>query len=145
MSPAEAAAEPSHDYPAGIEPALARPPAHADAPKGHWPALDGLRAIAVLAVIEIHVGVFPGGYFGVDVFFVLSGFLITSLLIGEWTGEAAASVAGARRSARRPLPRCRERSCRRTPPTKSPNPATQPRSPCPSLPTAATPPPAPSP
>ena len=48
-----------------------------------WPALDGMRAIAVLAVIGLHVGVLPGGYLGVDVFFVLSGFLITSLLIAE--------------------------------------------------------------
>ncbi len=50
----------------------------------HWPALDGLRAIAVLGVILFHVGVLPGGFLGVDVFFVLSGFLITSLLISEW-------------------------------------------------------------
>lgn len=50
----------------------------------HWPAFDGLRAIAVIAVIFYHVGVLPGGYLGVDLFFVLSGFLITSLLIQEW-------------------------------------------------------------
>jgi len=50
------------------------------------PALDGLRAIAVMAVLAYHGGVswMVGGYLGVDLFFVLSGFLITSLLLGEW-------------------------------------------------------------
>jgi len=50
------------------------------------PALDGLRAAAVLAVMLYHGGVtwMQGGYLGVDAFFVLSGFLITALLLGEW-------------------------------------------------------------
>lgn len=49
------------------------------------PALDGLRAVAVVLVISDHcsVPVFDQGYFGVDLFFVLSGFLITRLLVDE--------------------------------------------------------------
>jgi len=52
---------------------------------GYRPALDGLRGIAVLAVVAFHaVTLVPGGFLGVDVFFVLSGFLITSLLMQEF-------------------------------------------------------------
>jgi peptidoglycan/LPS O-acetylase OafA/YrhL len=48
-------------------------------------SLDGLRGLALLAVLAYHVapGVFPGGFLGVDIFFVLSGFLLTTLLLGE--------------------------------------------------------------
>lgn len=44
------------------------------------PEVDGLRAVAVLAVVFFHFGWFPNGYLGVDVFFVISGYLITRIL-----------------------------------------------------------------
>ncbi len=56
------------------------------APIVHSPGLDGLRALAVLAVIAYHAGIpwVRGGLLGVDTFFVLSGFLITGLLVAEY-------------------------------------------------------------
>ena len=58
-------------------------------------ALDGLRAVAVAMVILFHLDVpgFDAGYIGVDVFFVLSGFLITSLLVGENARSGRISLA----------------------------------------------------
>ena len=69
--------------------------------------LDGLRAISVIAVMLFHLtpGAWPGGFIGVDVFFVISGFLITSLLLREreLTGRIALGAFWKRR-ARRLLP-----------------------------------------
>jgi peptidoglycan/LPS O-acetylase OafA/YrhL len=73
---------------------------------GRRPALDGLRTIAVAVVFLSHVHEhMPGGYYGVDGFFVLSGFLITSILLTEEhnTGAIALKAFYSRR-ARRLLP-----------------------------------------
>jgi peptidoglycan/LPS O-acetylase OafA/YrhL len=52
--------------------------------RGYVPALDGLRALAVLSVLVYHTwNILPGGWVGVDVFFVLSGYLITAILLDE--------------------------------------------------------------
>jgi len=76
-------------------------------PAAHIAGLDGLRAVAVVAVILYHLspGALPGGYLGVDIFFVISGFLITGLLLRErdTTGSVRLGAFWARR-ARRLLP-----------------------------------------
>jgi peptidoglycan/LPS O-acetylase OafA/YrhL len=73
---------------------------------GHRPALDGLRGIAVASVVIGHsFGWPPDGVFGVDLFFVLSGFLITTLLLEEQAANGAISLGGFYlRRARRLLP-----------------------------------------
>lgn len=60
----------------------------------HLPALDGLRGLAVVAVLLFHAdfGFARGGFLGVSVFFTLSGFLITNLLVGEWAEERSISL-----------------------------------------------------
>jgi len=60
---------------------------------GYRPALDGVRAVAILSVLGFHViGRPSGGFLGVHVFFVLSGFLITSLLLEEWDARSGISL-----------------------------------------------------
>ena len=69
------------------------------------PEIDGLRAIAVLAVVLFHAGLgVPGGFVGVDVFFVISGFLITSLILKELEAGSFSLVTFWERRARRILP-----------------------------------------
>ena len=53
------------------------------------PAIDGLRAVAIILVVAFHVGVpgFSGGFVGVDIFFAISGFLITGLLYRELAAQ----------------------------------------------------------
>src|SRR6476660_2602989 len=71
------------------------------------PGLDGLRAIAVASVFLYHSRIdwLPGGFLGVDLFFVLSGYLITSLLLVEWEARNQIHLRRfAMRRARRLLP-----------------------------------------
>ncbi len=73
----------------------------------HRPALDGIRALAVAAVLAYHAGMpwARGGFLGVDAFFVLSGFLITSLLLAQWrSNDGIDLLAFWSRRARRLLP-----------------------------------------
>ena len=73
----------------------------------YMPGLDGLRAIAVLAVIAFHeqLGWAPGGLLGVGVFFTLSGYLITDLLLARWVATGSAHLGNFwLRRARRLLP-----------------------------------------
>ncbi len=71
---------------------------------GYIPALDGLRGVAISLVVLLHAEVpaFRWGGVGVDIFFVLSGFLITSILLKEWqqTGNISLSRFYARRALR---------------------------------------------
>ena len=71
------------------------------------PGLDGLRALSVSAVLLYHADVtwMPGGFLGVDVFFAISGYLITSLLLAEFRNHGGVNVGRFYlRRARRLLP-----------------------------------------
>jgi len=76
-------------------------------PSSHYrPDVDGLRAIAVLAVLLYHVGVpfVPGGYVGVDIFFVISGFVITSRILDDIANDRFSIAQFYERRIRRILP-----------------------------------------
>lgn len=70
------------------------------------PEIDGLRALAIVPVILFHAGfeIFKGGYLGVDIFFVISGYLITTILISEIRQERFSLINFYERRARRILP-----------------------------------------
>lgn len=73
--------------------------------RSHMASLDGLRGLAIVGVLVFHVGWFPGGFLGVDLFFAISGYLITGVLLREvsMTGRASLRAFWARRM-RRLLP-----------------------------------------
>ena len=70
------------------------------------PALDGMRAIAVYLVVAFHAGLaaLPGGYIGVDVFFVLSGYLVTRIILSDLAGGSFSIATFYNRRIRRLLP-----------------------------------------
>src|SRR4051812_6812085 len=78
------------------------PPANQPSEGAFRPDLEGLRGLAILLVLLFHAGIpaISGGFIGVDVFFVLSGFLITGLLIREResTGHVSLPAFYARRA-----------------------------------------------
>lgn len=79
----------------------------ASRPADRLPGLDGLRAVAILAVLAFHLDPrwLPGGFLGVDVFFVISGFLITTLLVREHARNGRIDLVGFwTRRARRLVP-----------------------------------------
>src|ERR1700733_12610487 len=71
----------------------------------HRPDIDGLRALAVLPVLLFHAKFgCPGGFVGVDVFFVISGFLISTLILKELADGNFSLIAFWERRIRRILP-----------------------------------------
>lgn len=70
------------------------------------PEIDGLRALAVIPVILYHAGLplFSGGFVGVDIFFVISGYLITSIILAQMLNGRFSLIDFYERRARRILP-----------------------------------------
>ena len=60
----------------------------------YMPGLDGFRAVAVIAIILFHLNAqwLPGGFLGVDTFFVISGYLITALLVAEFYRDGTIDI-----------------------------------------------------
>ncbi|WP_404712378.1 acyltransferase family protein [Sphingomonas sp. MMS24-J13] len=83
-----------------------KPLPHHPGGRGYRPEVDGLRALAVLPVILFHAGVsgFTGGYIGVDIFYVISGYLITSIIVEERLAGKFTLAGFYERRARRILP-----------------------------------------
>jgi peptidoglycan/LPS O-acetylase OafA/YrhL len=85
--------------PAGSAPPTTRSPSgepELTTKRGFRPDIEGLRAIAILLVVAYHAGIpfLPGGFVGVDIFFVISGFLITGLLVSELDRTGRVSISG---------------------------------------------------
>jgi peptidoglycan/LPS O-acetylase OafA/YrhL len=111
MTAPATARQPTHAFraPDTVAPRVSRrPPQASSAPRpprrrgptevrprtGHIPGLDGIRALAILGVLVFHFTptVLPGGFLGVDVFFVVSGFLITTLLLRELSSRGRVNL-----------------------------------------------------
>ena len=69
------------------------------------PEIDGLRALAVIPVVFFHLGMsFPGGFIGVDIFFVISGYLITGIILSDLSNHQFSIIAFYSRRVRRIIP-----------------------------------------
>jgi peptidoglycan/LPS O-acetylase OafA/YrhL len=79
-------------------------PGSDDPTRAYRPDIDGLRALAILLVIAYHYFGLPGGYVGVDVFFVISGYLITGMLLADLEGSRFSLFDFYARRVRRILP-----------------------------------------
>ncbi|HEY8526976.1 MAG TPA: acyltransferase [Acidimicrobiales bacterium] len=114
-APSSAPASTPGAAPAAPPTAAPAPPARPPFRLGYRPELDGLRGLATIPVVSHHIvrlmwptgdhWVFPGGQVGLDLFFALSGFLITALILGEFERTGRVDVVDfVRRRLRRLLP-----------------------------------------